>query len=212
MAAAEPRTVTVAWTRVAGWIERYDGRHAGTTWRVGPDSVSADSPDGSCAWFALPFPPVSDRSIPGVGAHLGQPWQIGLLIVRKGGFAVARAVGAETVDSKVGRRRVQGRAKAGGWSQQRFARRRDKQAREAYQAAAGYAKRMLLPHAGQLDLFVTAGDRAAVDAALASRDLAILRDLPQRDMPGVPEPTRQVLDCVLTAVRSVEVRVHDALR
>ena len=66
-----------------------------------------------------------------------------LLLVRKGGFAVARLAGERLVESKVGQRHVQGRTKAGGQSQQRFARRRDNQARQAYEAAADHAARLL---------------------------------------------------------------------
>ena len=46
-------------------------------------------------------------------------------------MAVVR--GTEVVSSMVGRRHVQGKTKAGGQSQQRFARRRDNQARQAYE-------------------------------------------------------------------------------
>ena len=66
-----------------------------------------------------------------------------MLLVRKGGFAVARLAGDRIVESKVGQRHVQGRTKAGGQSQQRFARRRDNQARQAYEAAAEHAARIL---------------------------------------------------------------------
>ena len=67
----------------------------------------------------------------------------GVLLVRKGGFAIARLRGDDLVESKVGQRHVQGRTKAGGQSQQRFARRRDNQARAAYEAAAEHAARIL---------------------------------------------------------------------
>ena len=67
----------------------------------------------------------------------------GVLLVRKGGFAVARLAAERLVESKVGQRHVQGRTKAGGQSQQRFARRRDNQARQAYEAAADHAARIL---------------------------------------------------------------------
>ena len=69
------------------------------------------------------------------------------------------------VESKVGQRHVQGRTKAGGQSQQRFARRRDNQARQAYEAAADHAARILGPAASPA--LVTGGDHAAVDAVLA---------------------------------------------
>ena len=72
--------------------------------------------------------------------------------MRKGGFAVARLEHGRLADSKVGQRHVQGRTKAGGQSQQRFARRRDNQARAAYEAAADHCARIL---GGALALVVT---------------------------------------------------------
>src|SRR5699024_11147293 len=91
-------------------------------------------------------------------ARLRGTW--GILLVRRGGFAVARLDGARLVEHKVGQRHVQGRTRAGGQSQQRFARRRANQARAAYQAAADHAARILTLDVREL---VTGGDRAAVD-------------------------------------------------
>ena len=76
--------------------------------------------------------------------------------------------GTRMVESKVGQRHVQGRTKAGGQSQQRFARRRDNQARVAYEAAAEHAARIL----DGVPAVVTGGDHAAVEAVLSDRRLA----------------------------------------
>jgi hypothetical protein len=204
--------VAVPWDRLGGWIERYSDRHPGTAWDLGPERIAAASPDGSSASFAVPFPPLGELSLDGLAAHVAAPRQFGVVIVRKGGFAVARAVGETVVQSKVGRRHVQSRTKAGGWSQQRFARRRDNQARAAYDAAAGQVSELLLPHAGELELLVTAGDRAAVEAAFGDRALARLLDVAQRWIPGVPDPSRAVLDQTIGAARSVEIAVTDTTR
>jgi peptide subunit release factor 1 (eRF1) len=51
------------------------------------------------------------------------PDRWGVLLVRKGGFAIARLERTALVEHKIGQRHVQGRTKAGGQSQQRFARR-----------------------------------------------------------------------------------------
>ncbi|MEZ5191432.1 MAG: Vms1/Ankzf1 family peptidyl-tRNA hydrolase [Nocardioides sp.] len=71
-------------------------------------------------------------------AAAAPPPDWGVLLVRKGGFAIARPSVPVTAD-KVGRRHVQGRTKAGGQSQQRFARRRANQARAPHEAAADHA-------------------------------------------------------------------------
>src|SRR4029450_11492300 len=94
----------------------------------------------------------------GFRAEMLPPDDWGVLLVRKGGFAIARLAGDQVVDSKVGQRHVQGRTKAGGQSQQRFARRRENQARAAYEAAAEHAARIL----SGVRILVTGGDHAAV--------------------------------------------------
>ena len=128
-----------------------------------------------------------------------------MLLVRKGGFAVARLAGERLVEPKVGQRHVQGRTKAGGQSQQRFARRRDNQARQAYEAAADHAARIL----GQRPLVVvTGGDQAAVDEVLADPRLRHVTVVG----PGcpVPDPKRGVLEQAVADACSARVEVVNA--
>ena len=102
----------------------------------------------------------------GLLEHAARPRTVGVLLVRKGGYAAGVFAGTELLASKVGSRLVQGRSAAGGWSQQRFARRREGQAREAYAAAADNAVRILVPELNRLDAVVTGGDRPALAAVL----------------------------------------------
>ena len=83
---------------------------------------------------------------------------LGLVVNSMAGFAIARLEGPTLVAHKIGQRRVQGRTKAGGQSQQRFARRRDNQARQAFEAAADHAARLLSATAPLK--VVTGGDHA----------------------------------------------------
>ncbi len=126
-----------------------------------------------------------------------------MLLVRKGGFAVARLEGARMVEHKIGQRHVQGRTKAGGQSQQRFARRRDNQARQAYEAAAEHAARILRPGA-----LVTGGDRTAVDEVLTDARLSGMRVV-EPWLP-VPDPRRAVLDQAIADAQSLSVDVTNA--
>jgi Actinobacteria/chloroflexi VLRF1 release factor len=203
--------VQVAWRRLDGWVERYEARHPDTTWEVGPTLVSAVSADGSTVSFPIPVAPLVELTMAGLAAHLRHPWQIGVVLVRRGGFAVARLVGHEQVASKVGQRHVQGRTKAGGWSQQRFARRRDNQARAAYDAAGGHVHTLLLPYARNLDLLALGGDRTACDAVLALPELAALAGVPTLWLPGLPDPKRAVLDHAVELVCSVRIEIRDTL-
>jgi hypothetical protein len=97
---------------------------------------------------------------------------------------------------------VQGRTKAGGQSQQRFARRRDRQARVAYEAATDHAARLLRP--GPV---VTGGDRSAVTEVLADARLRGLRVV--GPWLAVPDPRRQVLDGALRDARALRVDVSN---
>jgi hypothetical protein len=203
------RLVSVPWRRLPGWIDRYDSRHPGTEWAFTPTLVSADSPDGSSARFDVPVGPLDDLTRAGLVEHLGRDWQVGVVLVRRGGFAVARLSGETVTGSKVGKRHVQGRTKAGGWSQQRFARRRDNQARAAFDAAGGHVLTVLVPYAESLNLLGTGGDRAAVDAVLEMAELKALRSVPRRELGGLPDATRSVLDRAIERVRSVDVHVVD---
>ena len=58
--------------------------------------------------------------------------------------------GRQLITSKVGSAYVQGRTKAGGWSQQRFARRRQNQTVKAFAVAADAASTVLLPVVDEL--------------------------------------------------------------
>ena len=127
-----------------------------------------------------------------------------MLLVRKGGFAVARMAGDAMVEHKIGQRHVQGRTKAGGQSQQRFARRRDNQARQAYEAAADHAARILTG----VRLVVTGGDHVAVDAVLADTRLSSIAVV--EPWLAVPDPRRAVLDQAIADAQALRVEVTNA--
>ncbi|MFC6344179.1 acVLRF1 family peptidyl-tRNA hydrolase, partial [Nocardioides hankookensis] len=124
-------TVLVPPERIDRWIENFERGHGSTALSVADASLTGLAEDGSTFTARLPFDAAYDGPAdpaPFVEA-MSVPDDWGVLLVRKGGFAVARLHGTTTSDSKVGQRHVQGRTKAGGQSQQRFARRRDNQAR-----------------------------------------------------------------------------------
>jgi hypothetical protein len=181
--------------------------------------VEISAPDGATATLRPPWPAsFPPRSQKGSGpleqllAEVQRPRTVGLLLVRRGGYAVGVAEGGRLVDSKVGSRYVQGTTKAGGWSQQRYARRRDAQARAAFGAAAETAARILLPPAPDLEGLVTGGDRAAVRSVLDDARLQRLAALPQGRFLAVPDPRLRVLEDAVRRSRSVAIDVHDPLR
>lgn len=195
--------------RLSGWLVRFEARHQGTQWSVAEGTLCALSPDGTAVSMEIPFEDAALRTPADVIAHLEHPWRLGVVLVRRGGFAVAYVVGTAVVDAKTGRRHVQGKTKAGGWSQQRFANRRDNQARVAFEAAAGYVEQLLLPRRATLDLIASGGDRRAVDTVFAEPALRPLTTRPQRWLGGLPDPKRSVLDQAIARARSVTIRIID---
>ncbi|HET7356744.1 MAG TPA: acVLRF1 family peptidyl-tRNA hydrolase [Nocardioidaceae bacterium] len=203
------RTVLVPASRVERWFENFADRHGGFSCHVESGCLVASAADGASCSAALPFRRSYDgpAEVAVFAAAAGAPACWGLLLVRKGGFAVARLDGPAMVASKVGRRHVQGRTKAGGQSQQRFARRRANQAREAFEAAAGHAFTVLA--AQPLNALVCGGDRHAVHEVLTDPRLAGLTGLRTEPWLDVPDPRRAVLERAVVDGSSAILEVDD---
>ena len=135
----------------------------------------------------------------------------GVLLVRRERHAVAVVDGTAISAARVGRHYVQGRTKAGGWSQQRFARRRDNQAKHAYAAAASDVAMLLEPVARDLVGLVTGGDASGVAAVLADMRVPRTAALHGRhDLPrlAVGDPTREALADVILRQGAITVRLN----
>lgn len=187
------------------WVDNFALRHGPTSLSVDSGALRGEADDGSRFTARLPFAAAYD-GVPEVSAFLDAletPGEWGVLLVRKGGFAIARLAGSGLVEHKIGQRHVQGRTKAGGQSQQRFARRRGNQARQAYEAAADHAARILRP--GPL---VTGGDHGAVDEVLTDPRL-VGAQVVGPWLP-VPDPRRAVLDQAILDAQAIGVDVTNA--
>lgn len=206
------RRVEVAPERLPGWLRRFAERHGEATTAATPDEVVVTAADGAVARLQVPFPPlVVDPVSPdrGIAAHALRPRRVGVLLVRLGGHAVGVFDGDRLEVSKVGSRQVHGRSAAGGWSQQRFARRREGQVRVALAAAADLAAALLVPVAPTLDAVVLGGDRRSVDAVLADVRLAPLRPLVVPPLLDVPDPRKAVLDSAPARFHAVRIVLVD---
>lgn len=212
-AAAATRTVDVTPERLARWLAGFEQRHGGPLrWASAPDRFSATAQDGATADCEVPFPPLTpaDGADPAaeLTAHAVRNRRVGVLLVRLGGYAAGVFDGTQLVSSKVGSRLVHGRNAAGGQSQQRFARRREGQARVALGEAADVAARILAPAAG-LHAVVTGGDRRAVARVLADPRLAALGPLVLPRLLDVPDPRLRVLLAAPARYRAVRIRLTD---
>lgn len=207
--------------RLAGWLTRFAGRNAGLQAIVGgPDVVTVTAGDGTRAELAVPFPapagppkpsPLADDPPEPVEAlldHLRGLGALGVVLVRGGAFSVGVVRDGVVLSSSTDRTYLQGRTAAGGWSQQRFARRRGNQRSAGQESAAAVTARILLPVRATLGGLVTGGDRESVAAVLGDTRLRTLADLPRRDFPDLPEPRRSVLDTVAARALTVQITVR----
>jgi hypothetical protein len=199
------RVIEVDPSRIDRWMTGFAERHgpydAAEETTPGGVVVSARAADGSTV-VATPF-----------GFD-----PLGVVLVRRGGYAVGLASAGVFTESKVGTRHVQSRTAAGGWSQQRFARRRGKQADELVDAVVGHARRVLLgdvesPREGADGIpkgLVVGGDRALVREVLGATALRALAGLPTRELYDLPDPRRDVLETALRRGRAVRVLLDEA--
>jgi hypothetical protein len=205
-AAGGGRWVEVPPERLTRWLDGFAERHGGFSADAGPRVVLLRGEDGTLAECHVPFPPLTGEFADLVD-HASRDRRVGVLLVRLGGYACGIFDGDRLVASKVGARLVHGRSAAGGQSQQRFARRREGQAREALRAAADTAARVLAPTAAELAAFVCGGDRRAVDALRGDRRLGPLFALETGPFLAVPDPRLAVLRETPSRFRAVRVRL-----
>ncbi|SNT62563.1 hypothetical protein SAMN05421812_114117 [Asanoa hainanensis] len=208
-AAGGGRWVDVDPDRLSRWVEGFRERHGAYAQRPTDDGLLLAAFDGATAELhPPPGAPFADDLADFVETARA-PRHLGLLLARKAAVAVGVADGTRLVTSKVDSSYVQSRTAAGGWSQQRFARRRDNQAKAAAKDAADLAARLLLPATGELAALVCGGDRRTVDAILADPRLAPLLPLRADRLLDVTDPRHAVLVDAVAAARAVSILVRD---
>lgn len=209
-AAGGGRWIDVAPERLMGWLDGFAERHGPlrvTGTAVGVEAIAADGAVARVStWLPTAGGFAPDATAAGLVVHAAEDRLVGVLLVRRGGHAAGVFRGRELVASKVGTVYVQSRTKAGGRSQQRFARRRANQADSAAREAAAAAVRVVLPHAAALDALLLGGDRGMASAALDDPALAPLRRLIAEPFLTTGDPRLAVLKDTPRMFRSL--RVH----
>jgi len=170
------------------------------------DAGSASAADADGVW------PAGDHGggsgeLDGLAAWAMPPMDLALILVRRGGYGVGRGHGPELVSHKVGTRYVQSRTAAGGWSQHRFARRRDNQADALVVSVIEHAQRVVL--ASPTSALIVGGDRSLVRDVLADARLARLVKLPRRELFDLPDPRLVVLQKALRRGRAVRILLSE---
>jgi VLRF1 release factor-like protein len=206
-AAGGGRWVYVDPERLPRWLAGFVERHGPSQFEVVGGILKMYASDGALAECHPPPGAAQAIDPDAFGAAVAVPRRLGLLLVRRGGIAAGVAAGDRLIASKVDGTYVQGRTAAGGWSQQRFARRRDNQTREVVRDAIDIAVRILVPE--HLDALVGGGDRQLVDAVLLDPRLEPLRGLRAGRFLDVPDPRLAVLQAAVRRARSVRIRLLD---
>ncbi|WP_394937782.1 acVLRF1 family peptidyl-tRNA hydrolase [Psychromicrobium sp. YIM B11713] len=206
------RTAWVTAQRLSGWVQRFEASHGELAFDAGQQALRITAQDGAVAELTAPWP-VDGR--PGRGSDevtrlaslSAQSRTLFLLLIRRGGYALAVCREGEVLNSKIGTRYVQSRTAAGGWSQQRFARRRANQADAMIEAVAAHAAK--LPSA-DCEYLLLGGDKAMATALLAEPVLSAVAALPQLAFLDVPDPKAKVLAEAARKACSVRIRVSDS--
>jgi hypothetical protein len=208
-AAGGGRQLGVAPERLGRWLDGVAERHGVfTDVTLDGEVVRVTCADSTTVALRAPFDWTPGPALlTSLTTAAREPRRAAVALVRRGRWAVGVFDGTDLVVSKVDARQVQGRTAAGGWSQQRFARRRGHQTDAVVEHAIETAVRVLLPHAGEVTALFTGGDRGLVDEVLADRRLASLAAL-RRDPPlDVGEPTKAVLLETPKQFRAVDVHI-----
>jgi hypothetical protein len=202
--------------------------------RAGASVVVFHAADGAIAECHIPFPPLPPAPASGtpasrgvasdsladseprasatrMAAHALADRTVGVLLVRLGGYAAGVFTGTDQhlAASKVGSRLVHGRSAAGGQSQRRFARRREKQANEALGAAADTAAAVFGPYNGRLDAVVLGGDKRAMSGLADDPRLRPFLDLAVDRFLTVPDPRLAVLKSAPRMFTAIHIRLTE---
>jgi len=216
------RRIEVDPERIVLWVNGFAERHGELTWVWTGTSMAStgtslvlSAADGATA-ILEPFAPGSSGGsstatasggLDMLAGWAGPPNRLALVLVRRGGYAVGRGEGPTLVSHKVGTRYVQSRTAAGGWSQQRFARRRKNQADGLVGSVIEHALRIVL--ASPSDALVVGGDKALVRDVLADARLSSLAELPRRELFDLPDPKLVVLERALRRARAVRITLSE---
>jgi hypothetical protein len=206
------RTAFIPGPRVTGWVQRFAASHGAVAEEPDDGGTLLRAADGATALLKAPWP-VDGR--PGKGTTTverlaslaSQERRLGIVLVRRGGYAVGVVSGGTVSASKSGSRYVQSRSAAGGSSQQRFARRRENQANALTEAVAGYAAGVFAGHS--IEYLVLGGDAALSAAVLEEAALKEYASRTRLAFLAVADPNATVLRRAAADACSVRIQVTD---
>lgn len=159
-----------------------------------------------------PFPIVLNAAknlvVPGIVTAplrelLTRDFNVALVLVRLGAYAIGLCRGQELTASKVGAGNIHGRHRQGGSSAGRFARHREKQIETFLTRVCGHIPEILGPDPRPVHYIVYGGSDTAI--RLLRKRCGYLGNLDGRELPtllDIHEPGRQVLEATVSRVWS----------
>lgn len=182
------RTALVPAARLQGWVDRFAASHGAVVEDFDGDGLLLRAANGATALLRAPWPP---DGRPGRGATeldrlislAHQERGLGLLLVRRGGYAVAAASGSAILASKSGNRFVDAKA------------------------TAEHVSRIFNEH--RIEYIVPGGDRALVDQVLAHSCLKSISGRTRLAFLDIQEPKTSVLGKAAADACSVRITVTD---
>lgn len=181
-----------------------------------PDTGAAVflEPDRTVA-IAPPFPigetvVADDMDASPLAALLARRLRVAVVMIRLGRYAVGVLDGDKLIASKTDTRYVKSRHRAGGSSQRRFERSRERLMRELYDKTCAVASDVLRPFAGSLDHVLLGGEKQTVGGLLRRCDtLRRLEPITLQRRLNVRRPGQAALEGVHTEVWTSRVVVLD---
>jgi hypothetical protein len=209
---SETRATFVSGERLAGWVQRFGASHGSLLLTEVDGGLQLRAADGAEALLRAPWPADGrpgrgDDAVARLASLASQPRPLGVVLVRRGGYSVAVVSEGRALASKTGTRHVQSRTAAGGWSQQRFARRRANQADALVEAVAAHAARIFADY--RIEYVAAGGDRALAELVLAEPVVKPYAALPRLPFLDVPDPRAAVLKKAAADVCAVRILVTD---
>jgi hypothetical protein len=150
-----------------------------------------------------PFPvPASETAdFTQLREYVARRCTVAIVLLRLGAYAVGVAVDGELKVTKSDTRYVKGRHKAGGQSQRRFERNREKWVRELFDKACRDAKERFAPFSATIDHLALGGDRQVLNSFMKRCDA--LKPLQDRLLPTRVAVDRPNTGALETAVRDL---------
>jgi peptide chain release factor subunit 1 len=141
------------------------------------------------------------------------PKTIAVVLVRLGRYAVALMEGQELVETKTEGRQMKNRHKAGGSSQRRFERSRERLIRELYDKVCGVSQRIFEPRMHDIDYLFLGGEKHTVNGF--KKRCGFIEKFNGKIMSrliNVDEPNSEALKSLSNEIYKSRVRVFKTIR